>query len=121
MEFFILQANISITNESCPQDAQTSENAYLSAIIIGFVRLLSSLLLSQLLLNHRRRFMYIVSAILTIVSLFCFATCDLLIENDFMIQGLHVLSKYSSNCFNNFLIFSTKNTYMKNIPFSLYR
>ena len=72
----------------CSPDAKTSDNAYLSAIIIGFVRLLSSLLLSQLLLKYRRRSMYFVSAILTILSLVSFATCDLFIENDFLIEGL---------------------------------
>ena len=81
--------NDSIPNEisNCDSGVRTSNNAYLSAIVIGVVRTASSLLLSQLLRNYRRRFMYFVSAIATIFSLVSFATCDLLIENDFMFNG----------------------------------
>ena len=81
--------NDSIPNEisNCDSGVRTSNNAYLSAIVIGVVRTVSSLLLSQLLRNYRRRFMYFVSAIATILSLVSFATCDLLIENDFMFNG----------------------------------
>ena len=93
--FFFFQTNHtnlfndSIQNEisNCDSGVRTSNNAYLSAIVIGVVRTVSSLLLSQLLRNYRRRFMYFVSAIATIFSLVSFATCDLLIENDFMFNG----------------------------------
>jgi hypothetical protein len=56
-------------------DGSISKEAYISAIIIGLVRLLASLLLSRLLRDYCRRFMYFASAALTITSLVCFATC----------------------------------------------
>jgi len=59
----------------------TSSEAYLSAIIIGFVRLIASLLLSKLLRIYRRRAMYFLSAFATIASLFSFAACNLMIGN----------------------------------------
>jgi len=58
-----------------------SSEAYISAIILGFVRLLASLILSKLLRNFRRRFMYFLSAIMTLLSLVSFATCNLLLQN----------------------------------------
>ena len=61
-------------------DGSTSREAYISAIIIGFVRLLASLLLSKLLRKFRRRSMYFASAILTIISLISFAICTIFIE-----------------------------------------
>ena len=78
---------MNITNEPCSSDARTADNAYLSAIIIGVIRFLSSLILSQLLLRHRRRQMYFISASFTMVSLLSFATCGLLLEHDILIQG----------------------------------
>ena len=91
------------TSPDCSSDSKTSDNAYLSAIIIGLVRLLSSLLLSQLLLKYRRRAMYFLSTVSTIISLVSFATCDLLIENDFIIQGSFIMN-------SNICILETNNT-----------
>lgn len=62
----------------CDSNSTASE-AYMSAIIIGSVRLLSSLLLSNLLLRFRRRSMYMTSAMLCVLSLVGFATCNYLI------------------------------------------
>ena len=56
-------------------DGSISKEAYISAIIIGLVRLLASLLLSRLLREYCRRSMYFASAALTITSLACFAAC----------------------------------------------
>ena len=67
-----------------PSDCNTDPLAYLSAIIIGIFRLLSSLLLARLLKHYRRRNMYFVSAFATIISLLFFATCDLLVDNDWI-------------------------------------
>ena len=64
----------------CSECTRTSNDAYFSAIIIGFVRLVSSLLLSKLLQKYRRRFMYFVSASATILSLVSFATCNFFIN-----------------------------------------
>jgi hypothetical protein len=58
----------------------TSSEAYVSAIILGLVRFFASLLLSRLLRRYRRRFMYFLSALLTLVSLVSFATCNLLVQ-----------------------------------------
>lgn len=57
-----------------------SQEAYLSAIVIGLVRLVASLLLSKLLRKYCRRSMYFTSAGLTIVSLASFATCITFID-----------------------------------------
>lgn len=64
----------------------TSNEAYISAIVIGSVRLIASLLLSKLLRRFRRRSMYFTSAILTIISLASFATCNLFIEGSEMFR-----------------------------------
>ena len=63
------------------QDGNISSEAYLSAIIMGFVRLVASLLLSKLLRIYRRRSMYFVSALATTLSLFCFASCNFVVDN----------------------------------------
>ena len=77
-----LKPNISITNctDGEIQHGSVSNEAYISAIIIGFVRLLASLLLAKLLRKYQRRSMYFVSAGLSIGSLLCFATCILFIS-----------------------------------------
>jgi len=62
-------------------DGSISKEAYISAIIIGLVRLLASLLLSRLLRDYCRRSMYFASAALTITSLACFATCIVCINS----------------------------------------
>ena len=59
---------------------KTAGEAYLAAIVIGMVRLISSLLLAQLLTRFRRRSMYFLSASLTIFSLCSFATCKILMD-----------------------------------------
>ena len=61
-------------------DGSISKKAYLSAIIIGLVRLIASLLLSKLLRYYCRRAMYFTSAGLTIASLASFASCIVFIE-----------------------------------------
>ena len=73
-----LKPNITIITNCTSGEIQhgsTSNEAYISAIIIGFVRLLASLLLAKLLRKYQRRSMYFVSAGLSIGSLICFATC----------------------------------------------
>lgn len=92
--------------------SQTSHEAYLSAIVIGLVRFLASLLLSKLLLNHRRRSMYFVSALTSILSIISFATCNLLIvkaEQD-PLQSPHLVTalKWTSLCTACLLVFSVQ-------------
>ena len=60
----------------------TSRYAYLSAVLIALVRLVSSLLLSKLLRNYRRRTMYMFSSSVTILALLSFATATLLLDRD---------------------------------------
>eukprot|EP00095_Tigriopus_kingsejongensis_P009111 maker-scaffold150_size309978-snap-gene-2.13 protein:Tk09111 transcript:maker-scaffold150_size309978-snap-gene-2.13-mRNA-1 annotation:"sugar transporter 12" len=67
------------SEEDCGQ-SQISQEAYISAIVIGLVRLLSSLLLSSLLRRFPRRSLYLTSLGLTIISLVAFATIQLLNE-----------------------------------------
>ena len=78
--------NVTRNNSEDNRNGKTSNEAYFSAIIIAFVRLLSSLLISQLLRKYRRRTMYVISLITTITSLTAFATCDLLIEYFLCVQ-----------------------------------
>ena len=54
----------------------TSKQAYFAAILIGLVRLLSSLLLSNLIRKFPRRSMFFTSAVLTAASLATFASCS---------------------------------------------
>ena len=56
-------------------------SAYLSAIIIGMLRLVSSLCLSYLLVFFRRRMMYLTSACGSILSLGIYSTTLLLLEH----------------------------------------
>lgn len=67
-------------NVTCDEHyiSSISNEAYISAIIMGFVRLLASLLLANLLRKYNRRDMYFASAGLTIASLVSFATCAFL-------------------------------------------
>jgi len=67
-------------------DGSTSSEAYISAIIIGFVRLLASLLLSKLLREFPRRAMYFTSATMTIISLISFAVCTYFIDRSIIYQ-----------------------------------
>jgi MFS family permease len=54
----------------------TSTEAYLSAIVIGSVRLVSSLLLSNLLTRFRRRPIYFASMAISALALAAFAACS---------------------------------------------
>ncbi len=63
----------------------TSAEAYVSAVVIGIVRLLASLLLSKLFKLYRRRSLYFTSMLLTVTALSGFATCNLLL--DFGVAG----------------------------------
>ena len=55
--------------------------AYYSAIALGFLRLVVSLLLSKLLLHHPRRRLYFVSCQLTVLLLLGVATFNYLLVN----------------------------------------
>jgi len=68
-------------NSTDCQNGHTSSKAYLSAIVMGFVRLVASLVLSKLIRIYRRRAMYFFSAIATCTSLFCFATCNYVVSH----------------------------------------
>ena len=71
-------ANQNVTLSDDDQgNSRVSNEAYISAIIMGFVRLLASLILANLLRKYNRRHMYFASAGMTIASLVCFATCAL--------------------------------------------
>ena len=71
-------ANQNVTLNDVDQgNSRVSNEAYISAIIMGFVRLLASLILANLLRKYNRRHMYFASAGMTIASLVCFATCAL--------------------------------------------
>ena len=58
-----------------------STSAYISAIIIGLIRLVASLSLTYLLVHFRRRSLYLASALGTILSLATFSTILLLSEH----------------------------------------
>ena len=67
------------SNNPDSQNCEIDDMAYLAAILIGTMRLVSSLMLSKLLYHFRRRVMYFWSAGLSIFSLFTFATCNYLL------------------------------------------
>ena len=67
------------SNNPDSQNCEIDDMAYLAAILIGTMRLISSLMLSKLLYHFRRRVMYFWSAGLSIFSLFTFATCNYLL------------------------------------------
>merc|ERR1712241_898113 len=82
-------------------DGSISKEAYISAIIIGLVRLLASLLLSRLLREYCRRSMYFASAALTITSLACFAACIVCINSS-------ILFRWAALVMACFLVFSVQ-------------
>ena len=55
-----------------------SQSAYISAIVLGVIRLISSLTLTHLLLRYRRRTLYLLSGSCTALSLALFSTTLLL-------------------------------------------
>lgn len=63
-------------NVQCDQ-SQTSKEAYISAIVIGLVRLFSSLLLSNFLKMYPRRSLYLTSITLSVISLLSLASVQL--------------------------------------------
>ena len=65
----------------CDSGNPLSQSAYISAIIIGLIRLLASLSLTYLLVHFRRRSLYLTSALGTILSLATFSTTLLLSDH----------------------------------------
>ena len=63
---------------SCAAGPPLAASAYLSAVVIGVIRLAASLALTYLLVLFRRRTMYLASAAATVLSLAVFATILLL-------------------------------------------
>ena len=64
--------------------------AYYSAIALGFLRLVASLLLSKLLLHHPRRRLYFVSCLATVLSLLGVATFNYFLVN-WNLEGLNII------------------------------
>ena len=78
----ILDTNVTTLCEcDCTHGHPLSQSAYLSAIIIGVIRLAASLSLTYLLVLYRRRRMYLASACGTILSLAVFSTILLLSDH----------------------------------------
>lgn len=78
-------------------------------LTLGLVRLVASLLLSKLLRKFRRRFMYFLSAFLTLVSLLSFATCNLLVQNHYFEDNFYVVDlKWASLVTACLLVFSVQ-------------
>ena len=107
--------NASTTSLNCTLNMPSSSvssistEAYVSAIILGIVRLIASLLLSRLLRNFRRRFMYFLSAILTLISLVSFATCNLLVQKQYFQDTWYVIDlKWASLVTACLLVFSVQ-------------
>ncbi|TRY81048.1 hypothetical protein TCAL_10367 [Tigriopus californicus] len=77
-------------NVQCDQ-SQTSKEAYISAIVIGLVRLLSSLLLSNFLKVYPRRSLYLTSITLSVISLVSLASVQLCLQKNSDCQPLQWL------------------------------
>ena len=73
--------NTNMTITGCNRESQTSSMAYVSAILVGICRLVSSLTLARLLKNFSRRLMYFMSMCLTISCLFAFSLFSYLIDS----------------------------------------
>ena len=86
-----IQSNSSKVQQNC-DDKKVADEAYFAALMIGAMRLIASLLFSKLLYHYRRRSMYFFSAILTIISVLIFATCNYFLSNT---NG--ILSNYCNN------------------------
>ena len=97
-----------------------SSEAYLSAIVIGIVRLVASLLLSKLLRIYRRRSMYFISAFCSVVALLGFATCNLVIDhgNTTNSVALETTIKWAALITACFLVFSVQ-LGIQTLPFLL--
>ena len=74
-------SNSSMLVTECSAESQTSQMAYVSAMMIGMCRLISSLALARLLQNFQRRLMYCVSIIMTIICLIAFSSFSYLISH----------------------------------------
>ena len=68
-------------------DTKVADEAYFAALMIGAMRLIASLLSSKLLYHYRRRAMYFFSAILTIISVLTFATCNYFLSNGILLSN----------------------------------
>ena len=99
--------NTSMLVTECSVESQTSHMAYISAIIIGICRLLSSIALARLLRNFQRRSMYFVSIIMTILCLVTFSSFSYLISHS--IPSSHLsLFKWASLVSACLLVFSVQ-------------
>lgn len=136
-EDFKITNNSTIDCETSQQSglSSTSTEAYISAIVLGWirfdiswlfliyligvffvgiVRLFASLLLSKLLRRYHRRSMYFLSAILSILSLLSFATCSLLV-NGYHINSVGVIDlKWASLVTACLLVFSVQVSFQIN-------
>jgi len=72
---------------SSPLHHKTSSMAYLSAMVIGICRLLSSLALARLLQSVSRRSMYFISVSLTLLCLLSFSVFSYLIQYQPAVRG----------------------------------
>jgi SP family facilitated glucose transporter-like MFS transporter 8 len=101
--------NASMIVTECTAESQTSSMAYVSAILIGVCRLVSSLTLARLLKNFHRRSMYFISIILTILCLITFSSFSYLISSpeSLSIENVSVL-KWASLVSACLLVFSVQ-------------
>jgi len=101
--------NASMIVTECTAESETSSMAYVSAILIGVCRLVSSLTLARLLKNFHRRSMYFISITLTILCLITFSSFSYLISNpeSLSIENVSVL-KWASLVSACLLVFSVQ-------------
>ena len=111
--------NSSMHITECFAESQTSQMAYISAMLIGFCRLVSSLALSRLWRSYHRRFMYAISIILTIIFLMAFYFISFIISKPESLSSTSLsLFRWASLATACLLVFSVQLGF-QTLPFLL--
>jgi len=101
--------NSSTLVTECSIESKTSQMAYISAMLIGLCRLVSSLALSRLLRNYHRRFMYSISLIFTIIFLIAFSSLSYIITNPDSLSSTNLsIMRWASLATACLLVFSVQ-------------
>jgi len=81
---------LGIQISECNEESKTSTMAYISAMMIGLCRLLSSLTLARLLRDFPRRSMYAVSLMITSISLISFSLFSFLLPSSHLLYPTYI-------------------------------
>ena len=85
-----LNKTLGIQISECTEESKTSTMAYISAMMIGLCRLLSSLTLARLLRDFPRRSMYAISLMMTSISLISFSLFSFLLPSAHLLYPTYI-------------------------------